>query len=65
MRNLWLLCVVFVLGGFVAGASANTVASSAMYFRGTLTDEGGGVYTGVLAMVAAAAMAGLRSVWTW
>ena len=33
-------------------AFANTIASSTMYFKGTLTDEGSGVYSGVLPMVA-------------
>ena len=32
-------------------ASANTVASSTMYFQGTLTDNGDGTYTGVIAMI--------------
>jgi hypothetical protein len=31
-------------------AGANTIASSTMYFAGTLTDEGGGVYSGVVNM---------------
>jgi len=37
--------------GTVPASADNTVSSSTMIFEGTLTDEGGGVYSGVLAMV--------------
>ena len=36
----------------MSSAHANTVASSTMYFQGTLTDAGGGLYTGTIAAIA-------------
>ena len=42
------LVVFCLVGGVAAG---NTIASSTMYFRGALTDEGGGIYSGVIPMV--------------
>jgi len=45
------LAVVGILLAVGTTAMANTVQSSTMWFQGTLQDEGGGVYTGVLACV--------------
>ncbi|UCD75326.1 MAG: hypothetical protein JSV91_00105 [Phycisphaerales bacterium] len=41
--------LALALCGSIAGAS--NVPSSTMYFHGELTDEGGGVYSGVVAMI--------------
>jgi len=54
------LMVFILVTGFLfcsAGlASANTITSSTMWFQGTLNDEGGGIYSGVLDMVDEAAL---------
>jgi hypothetical protein len=53
MRKLLTFLAILV---FSAGlVKANTVASSTMYFEGSLTDNGGGVYSGILPMVDEAA----------
>ena len=51
MRKIWVLAAFAGLLALSATAGANTVTSSTMWFKGTLTDAGGGVYTGTLAMV--------------
>ena len=51
--SILLACAVLAVG---APAMANTVASSTMWFEGTLNDAGGGVYTGVVNMVDEAAL---------
>jgi hypothetical protein len=45
--------LILVLGAPVVAAEdpANTIASSTMVFQGTLTNQGGGVYTGILPMI--------------
>jgi len=50
MRKIWVLAAFAGLLALSATAGANTVASSTMWFQGTLTDQGG-VYSGTLAMV--------------
>jgi hypothetical protein len=42
---------MILLIGTAGLASANTVASSTMWFQGSLTDSGGGIYSGVLPMI--------------
>lgn len=49
MKRLLVICVAVMLTA--ANSGANTIASSTMYFEGSLTDTGGGKYTGVLKMV--------------
>lgn len=46
MKKLITICVVVTMILAVTTANANTVASSTMWFGGTLTDAGGGVYSG-------------------
>lgn len=53
--RLVMLAVSIMIVGMLTPASANTVATSTMWFQGELTDVGGGVYTGVLNMVDEAA----------
>jgi PKD repeat protein len=50
---LTLIAVLLSIFGAAPGKAADptTIASSTLVFEGTLTDEGGGVYSGVLAMV--------------
>jgi hypothetical protein len=50
---LTLVALVVAVFGAVSSQAANptTIASSTMVFEGELTDEGGGIYSGVLAMV--------------
>jgi len=53
MRRIVMLAVCVPLLTLVAAvASANTVASSTLWFEGSLTDAGGGVYTGEIDMTA-------------
>ena len=45
------MCLVMAVLLAVSTANANTVASSTMYYSGSLTDEGGGIYSGVAYML--------------
>jgi len=51
MRKFIFVLAATALLAMAGVASANTIASSTMYFRGNLTDEGGGVYSGIVNMV--------------
>ena len=55
MKRLAMICAVAACMAAPV-ASANTIASSTMYFQGTLTDLGSGIYSGVLNMVDEAAL---------
>ena len=47
-----ILASALLIFGITGNASSNTVDSSTMYFSGTLSDEGGGIYTGTIDAVA-------------
>jgi hypothetical protein len=51
MKKLLFICAVTFLMLFPINASANTIASSTMWFIGTLTDNFDGTYSGVVPMV--------------
>ena len=52
MRGYYILFIMLAVAfaGFPSVAGANNVASSTLHFQGSLTDEGGGIYTGTIAM---------------
>ena len=52
MKKLIAICAAVVIVFVTGVAMANTVGSSTMVFQGTLTDAGGGVYTGIIDMTA-------------
>ena len=50
MKNILTICLFVIMFLAVGTAEANTVASSTMHFKGTLTPQGGNVYTGTIDM---------------
>jgi len=50
-RVMMILAVAGLILAVTGTAGANTIASSTMYFNGSLADEGGGIYSGVVAMI--------------
>jgi len=52
MKRLITICVVTAFLLATTNLYANTTASSTMWFQGTLTDQGGGVYTGTINAIA-------------